>query len=224
MLKQVLYASIIVSNLIISAKAVAEGNKGIGINLQSGSGVIYFPIDISDALRVEPTISYRKTTSDNKGYESQDLLNPSNESSEVERESRETEESTEFSIGIFTNKKLNEKSTLFYGARLGYIESNSDNRRLENDFFASGRRFINEFNSSSSGYSIAPTLSLEYDIVTNLAIAASIALNYTNIEGDTEDRFVVYIDDVITTNRLEKGSLSSTNTNTESSLNIRYYF
>ncbi len=87
---------------------------GVGVSAQ-GNRTIYFPINISETLRLEPSVFYDKyRVSGDADYKN---------------------ENYELLAGVFKLKPYSEKSKLFYGARLGYAafhyRSNNSNNNFE---------------------------------------------------------------------------------------------
>lgn len=129
--------------LTTSGMASAEGTKvGLGVSVKSDDTKIYLPIDVSQSIRIEPSIEYIKVDS-NGDY---DLI--------------------EFSVGVFGLAPVSSDIGIYYGARIGYLDFDSDGA------------------GDVDGYSFSPTIGLEYWVNERFSIAAEAEWSYVNLDGD----------------------------------------
>jgi opacity protein-like surface antigen len=80
-------------------------------------------------------------------------------------------------VGIFRSREPAEGVTLYYGARLAYVEAEANREPIPSDSFG--------FRSSSKaeGHVIAPTLGLEYRFIERLSIGAEISIEHSEVEN-----------------------------------------
>lgn len=87
-------------SILLSANVLAD--VGIGVSVQSDDSRVYVPIEISDSLRLEPTIRYLKNDQDNGDWEY-------------------SSESVEVGCGLFFTNSIGENINFLYGARAAYV-------------------------------------------------------------------------------------------------------
>lgn len=104
----------------------------------------------------------------------------------------------ELDVGIFKKKMIADKVALLYGAKVGYLKSRSTYNEGES---------VNK----EDGYSIAPTLGVEYNIMENFSIGGEIGLQYYNSDGSEDD----FGDDVDTSKKY---------ISTQTGISVRYFF
>lgn len=129
-------------------------------------------------------------------------IEPSLRYVESERESAFSNSDTryvELGVGVFKKKVVAEKVALLYGARVGYLES-------KYTYSSDG-----DSSSKENGYTIAPTLGVEYNIAENFSIGGEIALKYYDIDGSEDD----FGDDEDTSEKY---------LSTQTGISVRYFF
>ena len=89
---------LLVSVCILSVSALSD--TGIGVSFQGNDGRVYIPHDLSDSLRIEPSIRYYKMKFSNN----LDV------------------ENYEIGIGLFYKKETIKNMRILIGARAGYID------------------------------------------------------------------------------------------------------
>jgi hypothetical protein len=141
--------------------------SGIGISAKSDNGLLYFPIDVSPAFRIEPHLRY---SSDDQN--SVDTVPPT---AVPEGQTRET---LEAGIGLFAVTSSKESFRVYYGARMGYLYIHTD-LRIDN-----GPIVIRD-SDTSDGYRIAPTLGFEYLFNTRFTLGGEVAYFYEHLESDS---------------------------------------
>ena len=149
--KQVLTA-IFFAAIFINQLAVAD--VGIGVSATSDEAWIYFPVNISPSLRVEPAFRYGKDE-------------------EVESFGDEKIEFFELSFGLFGRKKADNDVGIYYGARLSYIKREAEQK---SDF--------SSFHEETKGYRISPTLGVEYFITKSFSLGAEAEWYYFDLDGE----------------------------------------
>ena len=104
----------------------------------------------------------------------------------------------ELSLGAFLVNNISQKFDVLLGARFSLLD-------VESEVTIDGQK--NE--SSSEGFGIAPTLGFEYFVIDNLSLGGEVALAYTSTESEVEGF---------------DGSTENSSWNTETALNVRFYF
>jgi hypothetical protein len=170
-------SALLLSTFVISTSQATT--TGVGVSVQEDGGTIYIPIDLYDWLRIEPTFGFLRS-------EDNDFYTVSN--SPGTSESTTTE--FDFGIGVFGRSTLRDQLQVYYGARLNYSYY-----KYEAPFF--------EF--KYYGYTIAPTLGLEYFIAERFSVGAEVAW------------FFEYLDD------RDSGDYA-TSTGTDTRLIARFFF
>ena len=164
---------------------------GIGIGANDYDRTIYVPINITNNFRTELSLGYssndRKSATDSEanfydGY------------------------SIETGIGLFFLKDVYEKTQIYYGCRLLYINGESKWN------YSSGYNY----NDKSSGYGIVPTFGVEYLITDHFSLGGEIEFFYTNLNGKTEESYP----DTDTVSY----DTNSTSSGTNGRVVLRYYF
>lgn len=92
-----------VAGLALCSSSALAVDFGIGIAARStDDGWLYFPVDVSERFRLEPTVRYASDERDG---------------------GRETSDIREFGLGAFGLKQLTEAGRLYFGARVAYVKS-----------------------------------------------------------------------------------------------------
>ncbi len=149
------------TSLLISSQSYAEVSAkpqfGIGVAIDSDVQKIYAPVTVGSFI-IEPTIAVE--------YSDDEETNQTDNSKE-----KSEDKFLELGIGAFHFIEPNDKTRLYYGARVGYV-------RLENE--------TDSFSSDSDGYYIAPTAGFEYFFVPSVSLGGEVAWQYTDLEGDND--------------------------------------
>lgn len=112
-------------------------------------------------------------------------------------------ENYEVAVGLFYKRETFENMNLLLGARVGYID-------FEQDYDDSN---FNAADISGDGYVIAPTLGFEYFFHEKFSVGGEVALRFEELERDSTNPFTG-----------EKDSSDQSTTETDTSLNVRFYF
>ncbi len=167
--------------LPLAAQAQAPG-LGVRINGDVGS-TLYVPVKVNDAFMIEGTLSY---------------LHFKNDAGVGNLSSYRTT-STEVGAGFFWLKSLGESTRLYAGPRVSYGKASTVYGATP------------EQRADSKGWTVAPTLGVEYFPLRNISIGGEIGASYGHATGDRSD---------FTGNQ----SVKSTQASTVSSVILRYYF
>jgi len=154
----------------VAATGAYAADFGVGVSVKSDDAWLYFPVDISAHLRVEPSVRYTKTKS-----ESRNEVIPG-----VTVTGRVEAHSLEAGLGLFGIHALSESANVYYGVRAAYIDS-----KIEQSVSDS---FGNESTQkqSANGYRIAPTFGFEYRISKHFSIGGEAAWFYESLDGDAD--------------------------------------
>lgn len=141
---------------------------GIGVQI-TASPTVYFPLRLSESLRLEPYLAYTKTDT-------------TQTSASTLGASQNHGENQLGSIGLGLFKVRNRGDLVWYaGGRLSYDMSLS---RMEN--FDVNMGLIASTTSRSHAIGLSPTWGLEYQVLPRIYLGAEIALRYTKNYGDTQ--------------------------------------
>lgn len=180
----------ILTLLILSVSSINSANAtsyGIGAAIDSDIK-IYFPIKTTEYL-IEPSIIIFR----NNVKRTDDISSQNNDF-----------EIKEFGLGIFKNTKVYDKTYVYYGARIGYTETESKNN------------FGNSISiTEENGYFIAPTFGAEYMITKKFSIGLDISFKYTDTDGEATSSF---------NNSVDITNIESTEYRTEGGVIVRYQF
>jgi hypothetical protein len=150
------------------------GGAGLGMSIQSGDPTIYVPIDIGESFRLEPFFRYGNDKSESRVYE------PS--SPYTVREVREAT-TYQLGLGLFGSAGFNESVRAYFGGRLSYISA-----EFEYSFDGGSRPPFTSFpppeKIDSDGFSIEPTIGLEYRFTERFSIAGEVALIVSDVDGN----------------------------------------
>lgn len=151
----------ITATLLTSLSIANETSYGIGVAVND-SLKIYIPINTEQYL-IEPTLVFIKDHTDATAPTSFNSKN----------------ESTQIGIGLFRKNAVIKNTSLYYGARIGYIKN-------ENESVYSGSQLST---SKDDGYFIAPTIGAEYFIINKFSIGLDLSASYSKTDGDTITNF-----------------------------------
>jgi len=152
---------IIISAILLSiAPGVLAAKYGIGMSARSGETEIYLPIDITSQFRLEPSIQY-----------SQNKSSVSSSGSDIvdDRDSKVT--TYMLTLGAFYQYHVHNAVTIYSGIRAGYFESDSTFNSLGSETSLKG-----------DGYSVAPTLGIEYWFIDSFSIAGEVGYVFNKSE------------------------------------------
>lgn len=146
---------------------VVAADFGLGVSVQSADAWIYVPIDITPRFRLEPSLRFIDTDADST--EESFIRGPIS----VHSEGR----SYEVALGAFGILALGESVRTYYGARLAYLENESELRVLLSD----GTVLLDN-DANGDGYRISPTLGFEYLVSDRLSIGAEAEWFYEDVD------------------------------------------
>ena len=129
---------------------------GIGISAKSDNSLLYFPIDLSSKLRIEPHLRY--------------LSSESTQESDFGGEPvmfRSESDALEIGVGVFGLAVPKESVRLYYGMRAGYFDgdSRSSSATVQNE-------------QSYYGYRIVPTIGFEYQFNRHFTLGGEVGYAY----------------------------------------------
>jgi hypothetical protein len=163
--------------LVAALAAAASSNAlaadfGVGVSVQSDDAWIYAPIDVTPKFRIEPSLRF--TSSESEQQIEGTIFQPD--------QFVENESSTyEVAVGLFGLAPVHESVRLYYGVRAAYIDSESDLRvTLQSGSFED----VIEEELSSDGYRISPTLGFEYLINERFSIGGEAEWFYQELDID----------------------------------------
>ncbi len=188
---------LIVTSLSLATFGVAAGELGVGISVRDDDSAIYLPYRVSEKILVEVSFAYTDRETDSSV-------------------SNSDFENYELGFGVFGLKNLKERLSLYYGARVSYVESELTNSsspvsNSASPFFA--LRTVS--NNESDGYKIAPTLGVSYSFTDSFSVAGEAAWFYEDVDSTTS----VTRDDETTISKS-----GQTNNGTETRIVLRYMF
>ena len=129
-------------------------------------------------------------------------IEPSLRYYKYENDSNIDSDNLEVAVGVFNKRQVAPNMNFLLGLRVGYIDyERSYNGNYSNDSL------------DGDGYLIAPTLGFEYFISDKFSIGAEVALRYEELEEDAVDSFTD-----------EKYSNDISKTETDTSINVKFYF
>lgn len=148
--------------LALCSGSALAADFGVGVSARSNDGILYAPIDISNSLRLEPSVRYGRTSRDEDGVYA------------VDQETRELE----IGFGVFGLKQIGEAVRFYYGARLAYVANESD------DFYfapsTDSRR-----QTELDGYRIGPTVGFEYLFGQRFSVGGEASYSFVDLDGKT---------------------------------------
>jgi hypothetical protein len=144
--------------ILLAGQALAA-DYGIGISAKSDNGLLYFPIDLSQRLRVEP---YLRHTS----VESTQTIRSSTGVTTF----RSKFDLIEGGLGLFGLALPKESVRLYYGGRASYFDGESRSTSLRQD---------------SYGYRITPTVGFEYLFNRHFTLGGEVGYYFQESNVDT---------------------------------------
>ena len=150
---------------------------------------------VAPNFRIEPEIGFFRSSSeieqngDNGSYDSKSTL-----------------KSFHVGVGIFPMVSQ-EKSKLYYGARLGIIRNSSSR---ESSYSYEGYSDSDEDSNKASGFYVAPTIGGEYFLSNHFSLGGEAQLRYSTFSEEGDDN--------------NNAELSASSTATKALIFIRFYF
>ncbi len=161
---------------IIDMQQIFEYGSSDG-NAYNSSIVV--PIILSEGFRLEPEVGFYR------GKSTQELSGDKIENTATQYR---------FGVGIFPQSIL-ESSTLYYGARVGYLSLN-----LREDETFGGTTTTDE--ATASGFFVAPAVGGEYYFSNSFCVGAEAQVLYASLSTDIKDSSVEIKDSLISTRGL----------------------
>lgn len=167
------------AGLLASVSVSASGAEfGVGVSVQSDDAWIYAPIDITPKFRIEPSLRFVDSESE-QVIEGGSIFVPTGQTVSSDGSTYE------IAVGFFGLAAPHESVRLYYGARAAYIDSQSDLRIVSRIGNADD---VQEEELSSEGYRLSPTLGFEYLIGERFSIGAEAEWFYQELDFDRNDR------------------------------------
>ncbi len=138
---------------------------GLGVTLESasssGESMILIPVVLSSNVYIEPF--YR-------GSSFKDKINIGPSGDEIRGNL------SELGVGLFYRSPLKEKIDFYVGGRSGYVVQES-----------SGKSVVRSNEEKLYGYSVAPTLGLQYQVAPRFWVSGEAYWNYSKVDGKRSD-------------------------------------
>ena len=181
----------------------AAADVGIGASLSSDSRIAYLPLNLWSRFRLEPYLRAQKLES---RASSPDTQNPPGDFSS---------DAQTLGVGIFGQSSPRDRVSIYYGARLAYERRESDVISL---VLGPASPFIEPPTQrrKSDGYTIVPTLGLEYFFTDRLSIGAEVGWEYTELD-DTITR-------TDTSGDVQTITTETDTQDTQTNIVLRFYF
>ena len=141
----------ILLSFLVSQSVLASVSYGIGANVQNSTTTFSMPIKF-DGYFIEPRLSYAK-------YDYTNNMSGANSTT------------TYFDTGLFLNKELQEKASVYYGARLGYQKYDGS--------------------STQNTYIVAPTIGIEVFPIKQASIGIEYRLQYSKMDASSYDNTTI---------------------------------
>ena len=119
--------------------------------------------------------------------------------------------STEIGTGIYKYTNVIESTFIYYGAKIGYIESERSNNYATSAYTSSS-------SIKQDGYFIAPTIGAEYYLAGNFSVGIDISFNYSKTDGSETETYSSAPPSTGPTD------IKQTDYNTEAEVIVRYHF
>jgi hypothetical protein len=149
-------ALLLAISFVASGAQAAEYGLGASLGSFSDTQEIFVPIQVREGLRFEPSVTAQVAT--------------------LRADSFNTQKDRFYVLkaGLFSVRPLHEGINLLTGGRLGYVKQRST---LSND---SGSSSSTEF----TGFTVEPTLGMEYMPIKQLAMGAEVSLDYRQVKNE----------------------------------------
>lgn len=147
---------------LVTVPSFADDIKfGLGASATESSATVYIPIKVPVAknfVLVEPTLSFTKDVEEQTGTVTTDTRNGN------------------YGVGVFFGQPLTENIDLLIGGRVAYV------KQTVTDEFTAHTTEVD-----TDGYTIAPTLGIEYNVNPHIAVGGFVDYSYTNLSGTGTD-------------------------------------
>ena len=147
------------SALLAASSASYATQFGVGVGIVEGGQSIYFPVNISNDIRLEPYLIYSRNKTN---YD----FSPSTGSNDYTY----TSNYTNVGLGIFKVLKQSNETNLYFGARVGSIKTKN------NTVYADPT--IPSYPRAGKGFTVAPVAGFEYYLNPNLSLSAEISISH----------------------------------------------
>jgi len=194
-MKKILYV-FLVGSITIPSVTVAS-DYGIGVSIKSSDVSVYIPIRLNESLFLEPYIR---------------LFSYDDSSSGVVVLNRESSSDT-YDVGLGVFRLLDSTNGLspYYGARIGYLnrESNYESRSSSGTWGSE---------TKSRGFNFSPTIGVKYSLYENISVDFEAEWYYTKLDNDGVEKS----SGLTPSNEITEGTQTSSGTNTR--IIVRYFF
>lgn len=147
--------------LVCTLGLASAARADVGLGVGSDGGTLFVPITGSGLL-IEPFFRY------------------ANVSSSIDREHQHGTAKTA-GIGLFRRTAAQENFEVYYGARIAYLREETRSALVDpitGDSLGEQRR-------EDDGYSVAPTVGVQFHLTRRLAVGGEIGWRYTDRSGDS---------------------------------------
>lgn len=144
---------------ILVAGQAAAADYGIGISAKSDNGLLYFPMDISTKLRVEPYVRHQSSDSTQKITLGTVTTTFQSEFDQVEG-----------GVGLFGLAAPKESVRLYFGGRVSYFDGDSHSDQFRQSFY---------------GHRITPTVGFEYLFNSRFTLGGEVGYYFENVKVDS---------------------------------------
>jgi hypothetical protein len=153
---------------VLAATFAAEADVGVGVSGNGHDTTVYVPIT-PGRLMLEPYFRFADSDSSEVGLRwNPELPIPTNSVSESD--------SYSIGMGIFGLLEPAERVTIYYGGRLARIKRNASSASL-----LAPANFAPS-TVDADGYSIAPTVGIQYQPIERFSVGAEIGWDYSEVE------------------------------------------
>jgi hypothetical protein len=197
------------------ATASNAADYGVGVSAKSDDAWIYAPIDLSDHMRLEPSIrqsSTKLSSSSTSGSTYTTYID----------EGRTESKAIEVGLGFFWLTPVADSVQLYYGVRAAYVDNEIET--FAKDTATSGSLFPNTTVTTTrqkttlDGYRVGAALGFEYLFAKHFSIGGEASYQYLDVDGDTKSETDP------ATRAATKSSSSQTSSGTMTQLILRYRF
>ena len=160
--------------LAACSSQVDAADFGVGVSVQSNDAWIYAPIDVTPGFRIEPSMRLVSAETESHTQSSSFGL-------PITTSVKSDTDQYELAVGLFGKTALGESVRLYYGARVAYID-NQTQQRIATSFGTI--EDVVEQESSLDGYRISPTLGFEYLINEHFSLGGEAEWFYQDLDSD----------------------------------------
>jgi hypothetical protein len=144
---------------VLLAGPAGAADFGLGISAKSDNGLVYFPIDLSGKLRIEPHL--RLDSRDSK---------QTIEFGGSTTTFRSNFDQVEGGVGLFGLAAPDESVRLYYGLRASYFDGDGHSTQTRQSFY---------------GYKVTPTVGFEYLFNPHFTLGGEIGYYFENQKTDS---------------------------------------